>query len=69
MKKSNFKNVQKLSREAKKVIVGKGTQEACPPTGCFNYYLSDDESRCIVPPCNSDYGTVVQIDGRRRCCF
>lgn len=69
MKKSNLKNAQRLSREAKKVIVGRGAQDLCPPTGCFNYYLSDGESRCIVPPCNSDYGTIVQVDGHWRCCF
>lgn len=68
MKKSNFKNAQKLNRDAQRSIVGKGTQ-SCPPTGCFNYYLSDGESRCIVPPCNSDYGTITQVDGRNKCCF
>ncbi|WP_336960888.1 hypothetical protein [Chryseobacterium contaminans] len=68
MKKSNFKNAQKLSREAQKFIVGQG-KELCPPTGCYNYYLSDGNGTCIVAPCNSDYGTVVQVDGRSKCCF
>lgn len=68
MKKSNLENAQKLNREAKKAIVGQG-QQLCPPTGCFYYYLSDSSGRCIIPPCNSDYGSEMRIDERWQCCF
>lgn len=65
MKKSNFK---KLSREAKKSIVGKGA--TCPPVGCHKFYLSDGASSCVVSGCISDFGTIVMgSDGRGQCCF
>lgn len=62
-----MKNLKKLSREAKKSITGQGT--TCPPSGCYKFYLSDGQGSCIVSPCNSDYGTEVQVGGSTQCCF
>ncbi|MEG1666631.1 hypothetical protein [Chryseobacterium sp.] len=67
MKKLNLQKGQKLSREAQKSIVGKGA--SCPPVGCHQFYLSDGESRCVVSGCISDFGTIVQVEGRSQCCF
>ncbi|MNU18599.1 hypothetical protein D3C71_68040 [compost metagenome] len=67
MKKLNLQKGQKLSREAKKSILGKGA--SCPPVGCYQFYLSDGESRCVVSGCISDFGTIVQVEGRSQCCF
>ncbi|MDN4014745.1 hypothetical protein QX233_19925 [Chryseobacterium gambrini] len=63
-----MKNLKKLTREAQKAIVGKGVQ-SCPPTGCYNFYLSDGDSTCIASGCPNDYGTIVTVNGRSQCCF
>lgn len=68
MKNSNLKNGQKLGREAQKNIVGGDKVLPCV-TGCVNFYLSDGQGRCVVPPCNTNYGTEVQVNGRWQCCF
>ena len=62
-----MKNLKKLSREAKKSIVGHGP--SCPPVGCYNFYLSDGDSTCIASGCPNDYGTIVTVNGRSQCCF
>ncbi|KIC64738.1 hypothetical protein [Chryseobacterium taiwanense] len=70
MKNSNLKKGQKLSREAQKSVLGGDFEIQCA-SGCYNFYLSDGQGNCLVPPCASpNFGTEVKgANGRYQCCY